>query len=106
MVRVESYKAAAMKRLVGPGEFKSVMYVNYHRYAPGERHEVHSHDDREEVFVCIDGRGRLIGDTQRDIRRGDVVIVSPAENHGFISDTEDPLEYLCIGCLCPRENKP
>ena len=101
MVKIESFKTGAMKRLVGPGEFKTIMYVNYHRYAPGETHEIHSHDDREEVFICIAGRGRLVGDFQRDIRKGDVIVVSPQEAHGFISDAEDPLEYLCVGCLCP-----
>jgi len=66
MVKIESFKTGAMKRLVGPGEFKTIMYVNYHRYAPGETHEIHSHDDREEVFICIGGRGRLVGGTFKE----------------------------------------
>jgi len=45
----------------------------------------------------------LDGYFQRDMRKGDVIVVSPHEAHGFISDAEDLLEYLCVGCLRPRE---
>lgn len=95
-----------LSQLVKPGEFEAVLYINHHRYGPGEEHDVHQHSDREEIFICLKGRGSLTGTHQRDISQGDVVVLRPGERHGFTSDDRDPLEYLCIGCALPSDQHP
>jgi mannose-6-phosphate isomerase-like protein (cupin superfamily) len=84
--------------IVKHGELDGISYVNYHRYEPGERHEEHVHDDREEIFVCLGGKGVLTGRERSRISGGVVIVVLPGEPHGFESEEEDPLEYVCIGC--------
>jgi len=107
MVRIVSFDSEALsgERLVSlakPGDFEGILHINYHRYGPGETHETHRHRDREEIFVCVAGRGYLTGSVERSVGTGDIIVVSPGDLHGFVSDEAHPLEYICIGCRLPR----
>lgn len=87
-----------LEQVIRSGEFSGILFANVHYYLPGESHSIHSHDDREEMFVCFQGRGRAITDEgEIDITRGDVLVFKPRESHGFESDEVDPLAYICIG---------
>ena len=82
-------------------EFSSILFINvsltFHYYRPGESRVIHSHEDREEIFICFQGRGTAITDEgEIKISRGDVLIFRPGESHGFESDEVDPLAYICI----------
>jgi hypothetical protein len=44
------------------------------------------------------GKGILTGRERSRISGGVVILVLPGEPHGFESDEEDPLEYVCIDC--------
>lgn len=87
-----------LELVIKKGEFSGILFANIHYYRSGETHEVHSHDDHEEIFVCFQGRGKAItnGD-EKGFVRGDVLVFRPGESHGFKSDEVDALAYLCIG---------
>jgi quercetin dioxygenase-like cupin family protein len=105
-MRVESIEgqipSKTLLQLIRPGEFRSILFINQHRYGPGEVHEEHEHLDREEIFICLKGSGFTTGASREVISRGSILVVGPGERHGFISDGSDPLEYLCIGCRLPE----
>ncbi len=101
MAVVKSYRVGKLTQLVSPGDMKAFEYVNYHGYSPGETHEEHEHDDREEIFLCVGGKGALTGSLEREVGKGDIILISPGEVHGFVSDEDDPLEYICIASLLP-----
>jgi len=87
-----------LEQVIKRGEFSGILFANIHYYRLGETHEVHSHSDREEIFVCFQGRGTVITDEEdREISKGDVLIFKPGQSHGFKSNDIDALAYLCIG---------
>jgi len=87
-----------LEQIISKGEFSGILFVNVHYYMPNESHTVHSHEDREEAFICFQGRGIAITDEgEIDISRGDILVFKPGESHGFEADSVDPLAYICIG---------
>lgn len=75
-----------------------ILFINVHYYRPNEFHKVHHHTDREEIFVCFKGKGKIIGNgVEEDFQEGEIAIFKPVEKHGFKADDKDPLAYICIG---------
>lgn len=73
-------------------------FVNRSRLAPGACHEPHAHDDHEEVFVIVGGRGAVrFGDEVLPVREGDAIYVPIGTTHGLINDSDDWLDFLAIG---------
>ena len=71
------------------GSDDSVFGVTY--FPPGSRHEIHRHENAEEVEYLIQGEGvARVGDDDVAMGVGDTVFVSRNEYHGFrnTSDTE------------------
>lgn len=64
-------------------------------FAPGETAHPeprHVHEDSDEVFVFIEGRGVIpIDGVDCPVETGDVVIVEAGEDHHTRSSEEDPL---------------
>jgi len=80
------------------GEYKGILFINVHKYRPGETHEIHKHSDREEIFIVFDGEGMVLTDEgTAKISKGDVLVFARNESHGFVSSVENPLKYICIG---------
>jgi len=77
--------------------------VTYIRYAPGVRSPMaHSHREQEEAYVVIDGSGRVrLGDEVRELRRWDVVRVSPATIRAFEAG-DAGLELIAVGSDRPE----
>jgi quercetin dioxygenase-like cupin family protein len=77
--------------------------VSYFRYAPGLRSPAaHSHREQEEVYVVIAGSGRIrLDDEVRELRRWDVVRVSPPTVRAFEAGNEG-LELIAIGSDRPE----
>lgn len=87
-----------LEQVIKRGEFSGIIFANIHFYKPGETHVVHSHDDHEEIFICFQGRGKVVmNGEEKEFARGDVLVFKPGESHGFKSDNVDALAYLCIG---------
>jgi mannose-6-phosphate isomerase-like protein (cupin superfamily) len=72
--------------------------VSYLRYSPGVRSSsAHSHREQEEAYVVISGSGQVrLDDEIRELRRWDVVRVSPTTVRAFEAG-DDGLELIAIG---------
>jgi len=72
-----------------------------HVFKPGEvahaNQERHVHDDVEEIFIVLQGKGRLpVEEEVHDAKTGDVIIIEPGENHHMGSSEEDPLVIVWL----------
>jgi mannose-6-phosphate isomerase-like protein (cupin superfamily) len=62
---------------------------------PGAEQKSHSHEDAEQVYVIVRGRGRMrvAGDTE-DVAEGDLIFIPPATDHGISNDGAETLVYV------------
>ena len=70
--------------------------------APGEAPPLHQHDDTEQIFYVLQGRGHLtIGVEQATyaVAPGDVVRIPPATLHSIECLGGETLRYLAIDCF-------
>ena len=69
---------------------------------PGEAPPPHKHDDTEQVFYVLEGKGRLtIGDQdeQYPVEAGNLVRIPPSALHCIEADGDEPLRYLAVDCF-------
>ena len=70
---------------------------------PGEAPPLHRHDDTEQVFFVLSGRGRLeVGPEAQDqgeLEPGDLVRIPPGTLHRAACVGDEPLRYLVIDCF-------
>lgn len=58
---------------------------------------LHVHENEEETFYVLDGRGLfVVGETERELRRGDMVVVPRGVPHTLAPRGADPLRMLVI----------
>jgi mannose-6-phosphate isomerase-like protein (cupin superfamily) len=62
---------------------------------PGSEQRSHSHEDAEQVYVIVRGRGRMqvAGDVE-EVSEGDLVFIPPATQHGIVNDGPETLVYV------------
>jgi mannose-6-phosphate isomerase-like protein (cupin superfamily) len=62
---------------------------------PGAEQRSHSHEESEQVYVIVRGRGRMqvAGDVE-DVEEGDLVFIPPATDHGIVNDGSESLVYV------------
>jgi len=62
---------------------------------PGAEQRAHSHEEAEQVYVIVRGRGRMqvAGDVE-DVGEGDLVFIPPATEHGIVNDGSETLVYV------------
>jgi mannose-6-phosphate isomerase-like protein (cupin superfamily) len=66
----------------------------------GGETEEHYHVVAEEIYFFTSGHGRMrLGDTTREIRAGDAVVIPPGTRHKLFNDGDEPLVLLC--CCAP-----
>jgi quercetin dioxygenase-like cupin family protein len=77
--------------------------ISHWRYAPNTRNPgSHSHREQEEAYVVVGGSGRiLLDDEVRELRRWDVVRVSPSVVRAFEAGPEG-LEIVAVGSDRPE----
>jgi uncharacterized cupin superfamily protein len=77
--------------------------ISYFRYAPGYRNPLgHSHREQEEVYVVIDGSGRVkLDDRIVELRRFDLVRVAPSTVRAFEAGPNG-LELIAVGSDRPE----
>jgi mannose-6-phosphate isomerase-like protein (cupin superfamily) len=67
---------------------------------PGGETDAHYHRISEELYVFIEGMGRIrVGDEERDVRAGDTVVLPPGTVHKLWNTGDGPLRLLC--CCAP-----
>ncbi|RMF00187.1 MAG: cupin domain-containing protein [Chloroflexi bacterium] len=70
--------------------------------APGEAPPLHRHDDTEQIFYVLGGRGQLtVGPSrqQHPVAPGDVVRIPPETLHSIECLGNQPLTYLAVDCF-------
>ena len=73
---------------------------------PGKETSGHTHAGQEEVYVFVQGKGRmLIGSQKGDdlsieddflVKEGDVVLIQDGKFHRVVNDSEDKLYFVCV----------
>ena len=69
---------------------------------PGEAPPLHQHDDTEQVFYILEGRGVLrIGAKRKSfpVQPSDVVRIPPRTLHSIQCHGRKPLRYLAVDCF-------
>jgi quercetin dioxygenase-like cupin family protein len=69
--------------------------------APGQSPPRHKHDDTEQVFHVLEGRGTLtVGDDAAGhvVAPGDVVLIPPGTWHAIRAEG-GPMRYLAVDCF-------
>jgi mannose-6-phosphate isomerase-like protein (cupin superfamily) len=70
---------------------------------PGKATHVHKHNDVEQIFYIIKGKGILtVGDDKKEyqVKPAQVVKIPPGTLHSVRSRGKIPLKYLSIDCFC------
>ncbi len=64
---------------------------------PGGEIGIHSHEEEHHIYV-LDGQAELSSDKGGHIRaqKGDVIYISPNENHGMQNTSKKPFIFICI----------
>lgn len=112
IVRAESqpFVPASHERPDRPGVWKRVLatheqmlqgrvqMINWARLPVGSSFQLHYHEDMEETFIIISGNASMSvqGETM-DLQRGDMVVVSPREQHLMMNTGTTDVEYLVLG---------
>lgn len=78
---------------------------------PGKKTHTHKHDDAEQIFYIVKGRGVLvIGPNKKEypIKPSQVVKIPPGTLHSVRTKGEKNLRYICVDCFClnRKNNEP
>ncbi len=66
---------------------------------PGQSTERHYHRLSEEIYLIVDGGGRLeVDGVERDVRAGDAILIPPGSRHTLLAG-QDGTRLLC--CCVP-----
>lgn len=66
----------------------------------GGETQAHHHRVSEELYAFVRGEGRVrVGDEERDVRAGDVVLLPPGVDHKLWNTGAEPLVLWC--CCAP-----
>jgi len=62
---------------------------------PGAEQRAHSHEEAEQVYVIVRGRGRMqVAGDDEEVGEGDLVFIPPATHHGIVNDGTETLVYV------------
>ncbi len=74
------------------------MFLNEVYVAPGERVERHQHEDMEEVFYFLEGKGTMqLAEEMQAVNPGDRVIVPIRVPHVVENTGTRELRFVCFG---------
>lgn len=82
--------------LLGEGQFGSRrLAVTWVEGSPGSRQPLHEHPSSEQAYIIVAGRGLMIvGDEEREVGLGTMVLIPPGAPHAIECIGEDPLIYV------------
>jgi mannose-6-phosphate isomerase-like protein (cupin superfamily) len=62
---------------------------------PGAEQRAHSHEESEQAYVIVRGRGRMhVAGDEEDVSEGDLIFIPPGAQHGITNDGDEPLVYV------------
>lgn len=85
-----------IRHLVTPENMGSqFLWLGTSSVDPGFTSNAHSHEDQEEVFYCVSGRGRIkVDDEEFALEPGGVVFCPPKSVHQLINDGDDVFKVV------------
>jgi mannose-6-phosphate isomerase-like protein (cupin superfamily) len=79
---------------------KKITYISLAQLQPGLSYEPHKHEDHEEVYYIIKGKGRIkIGNENAKFRDGDVIYIPEKMMHSITNEGDEMVEFLAFGGL-------
>ena len=80
--------------------------INWARLPVGSSFRLHYHEDMEESFIVVRGTAemRVDGEAHR-LDAGDMLVVSPGEQHDMENVGDDDVEYVVIGVSLGKGGK-
>jgi mannose-6-phosphate isomerase-like protein (cupin superfamily) len=87
--------------LMDAGELGSRnMSVTWLEVPNGIDQELHSHEEAEQVYIVVSGRGTMtVAGDRQEVARGDLVLVPPATDHSIENSNSEDL--CCISVQSP-----
>ncbi|MCA9215696.1 MAG: cupin domain-containing protein [Planctomycetales bacterium] len=80
--------------------------INWARLPVGSSFKLHYHEDMEESFIIISGHAEMRVDNElHTLQRGDMLVVSPGEQHDMANVGETDVEYVVIGVSLGKGGK-
>lgn len=81
--------------LFAPELGSTKLAVTWVRGEPDSQQGLHAHDDSEQVYVIVRGRGLMIVDDEEvEIEAGSAVLIPPGAQHAIRNTGTEPLEYI------------
>jgi len=69
---------------------------------PGKNISYQVHHKRDEVWTVVDGKGHFVLDgVQKDVQRGDVLIIRKEQWHAIKAANDEPLTFIEVQTGCP-----
>jgi mannose-6-phosphate isomerase-like protein (cupin superfamily) len=85
---------------------KAITYISLARLQPSLSYERHTHEDHEEVYYIIKGKGTIrINNKDDTFRDGDVIYIPERSTHSIINDGEEMVEFLAFGGFTGEHKK-
>ncbi len=89
-------RGVSVRWLIGPEERAPNFCLRYFEIEPGGWSSLDRHAHDHGVMI-LRGRGRvLLGEETFEVAFGDVIYVSPHEQHQFKNAGDEPLGFLCV----------
>jgi mannose-6-phosphate isomerase-like protein (cupin superfamily) len=77
------------------------LFYDLYCLLPGQQQKVHAHEDSDKVYYVLEGVGRFtVGDEERDLSQGHIVLAPAGELHGVRNETQENLVLLVT--MAPR----
>ncbi len=94
---------ALFQRVLGRGTdnpdlmetFRAVVKITI---PPGEANTLHTHENEEQIYIILQGKGRVqVGEETREVKAGDVVYLPAKLQHGLYNTSDKPCVLLNLG---------
>jgi quercetin dioxygenase-like cupin family protein len=73
----------------------NLRFIIYSELKPGTSIGYHTHENDEEVYVILEGKGIMtINGEPREVRAGDVILNKPYGSHGLENNSDTDLKIL------------
>lgn len=74
-------------------------HMDYVYIKPGSDIGFHVHEKDEEVYIVLEGSGRMnLDGSETPVKKGDVIINPPGGGHGLVNDSNTIMILLVIQC--------
>lgn len=82
---------------------KAITYVSLAQLQPTLSYEKHQHQDHEELYYIINGKGKIrIGEEESQFRDGDIIYIPERTEHTITNNGEEMIEFLAFGGFMDR----